>query len=527
MEGGSVTYPQFAPEITYFGFGPDETRFGNSLDLRFISDDEQRILKRLRNQLQGHAKTNRLKQNYYEASQIIRHLDIAVPRVLTDIGTAIGWAGTVVDILDERIDFLGWTTDTGDVNGLDLVFADNDLGVESGFGHVDALTTGCSFVTVGNEDDSRERQKIAVESSSTATVIWDYAKRRSIAGLSQTYDEQNHLVMETLYLENANIVFARDIISGEMEVVSRDQHDMGRCFMTRLPNRSRPFQRDGRSEITRTVRYLTDHAVRTVLGMEVNREFYTAPQRFVLNADPADFGVTEDMTKEQKFRQGLTVAMGMVNIVPGREDSSEGDPLSVHEFKPQPPTPYIEELKACASLLSTETGIPTSYLGFITETPPSADSIRQQEFRLVKRSMRRHGGFGVGYKEVALLTLLARDGRADTDFMRRLKCRFADPYTPTRAATADELTKMIQVGMLVPDSSVAYDRYGLDETEQRKLTQDKATYEAKQLRIEMQKQAMLAAQQARAQARQEKRGGSNAGNQAQKKPPVSANGSAQ
>lgn len=522
-----MSAPFFSPEITYFGFGPDEVRFGNSLDARFITDDEMQILKRLRGQLAGHTRKNKLKQNYYEAKQIIRHLDIAVPRVLTDIGTAIGWGGTVVDIMDERIDFLGWLTDDGDLNGLDLVYADNNLGVEANYGHVEALTTGVSFVSVGNEDASRERQLVTVESSSTATVLWDYRKRRSIAGLSQTYDDENHLMMETLYLENANIVFSRDPFSGQMQVVDRDQHNMGRCFMTRLPNRSRPHQLDGRSEITRTVRYLTDHAVRTVLGMEVNREFYTAPQRFVLNADPADFGVDEDMSPTEKFARGLSIAMGMVNIVPGRQDTTEGDPVSVHEFRPQPPTPYVEQLKACASLLSTETGIPTSYLGFVTENPPSADAIRQEEFRLVKRSMRRHGGFGVGWNETALLCLLARDGDADIDFMRRLKSNFADPYTPTRAATADELTKMIQVGLLVPDSSVAYERYGLDENEQRRLEMDKQKWEAKQLRKQMQEQAMAAAQQARAQADQERRGGENNGTRAQERPPRSSTGSAE
>jgi hypothetical protein len=39
-----------------------------------------------------------------------------------------------------------------------------------------------------------------------------------------------------------------------------------------------------------------------MLGMEVNREFYTAPQRFILNAKPEDFGVTEGMSKAEKFR---------------------------------------------------------------------------------------------------------------------------------------------------------------------------------------------------------------------------------
>lgn len=517
-----MTMPQYNPELMYFGTGPDEIRFTN-LD---VSTDEYQILKKLRAQLLKHRDSNKIKNDYYEAKNVVKHLEIAVPRVLTDIGTAIGWGGTVVDVLDERIDFLGWMTDDGDVHGLDDAFADNDLLVESNYGHIDALTTGVSFISVGNDGvGSARRQLITVESSSTATVLWDYRKRRSIAGLSQTYDDENNLVMETLYLEMANIMFARNPLSREMEVVNRDQHDIGRCFMTRLPNRARPYQLDGRSEITRTVRYLTDHAVRTMLGMETNREFYTAPQRFVLNAKPEDFGVTEEMPAEKKFMRGLSIAMGMVNIVPGREDNTEGDPVSVVELKPAPPTPYIEEMKACASLLSAETGIPTPYLGFVTENPPSADSIRQEEFRLVKRSMRRHGSFGVGWKEVGLLTLLARDGAADTDFMRRLKCKFADPYTPTRAATADELQKMIASNVLVPDSGVTYDRYGLDETEQKRLEKDKVTFEAKQARKAAQDMAMAAAAAAKAGG---PRPGQPGGQPSPtKKPPVSNSGSAQ
>lgn len=525
-----MTAPFYTPEIDYFGTGPDDIRLTNVVDNMFLSDEERKILKKLRSQLLLHARKNKEKQNYYEAKQVIKHLDIAVPRVLTDIGTAIGWAGTVVDILDERIDFLGWVTDDGDVDGLDLVYADNELAVESNFGHIDSLTTGVAFVTVGNEDESRERQLVTVESSSTATLIWDYRKRRAIAGLSQTYDDEKTLIMETLYLENANIVFARNPLNRELEMVSRDQHNIGRCFMTRLPNRARPYQLDGRSEITRTVRYLTDHAVRTILGMEVNREFYTAPQRFVLNANPEDFGVTDAMTPEQKFRRGLSIAMGMVNIVPGRDDTTEGDPVSVHEFRPQPPTPYIEQLKALTALVSAETGIPIPYLGFVTENPPSADSIRQEEFRLVKRSMRRHGGFGVGWKETALLCLLARDGDADTDFLRRLKCNFADPYTPTRAATADEIVKMVQAEVLVPDSTVTYDRYGLDDNEQRRLERDKQEYEAKQIRQQQQQLRMQEASAARTAARTggaENRGGANSGTNAQKKPPRDSSGSAQ
>lgn len=469
--------PYYDPTVDYYGYGPGEGVLG-TLDLNYITDDEQLILGRLRAKILFHQLGNRQKQLYYEANQIIQHLDIAVPRILTDIGTAVGWAGTTVDVLDERIDFLGWECPGGELDGLDEAYDFNNLNIESNFAHVDALTTGVSFVSVGNDEDGN--QIVYVESSSNATVLWDYKRRRSIAGLSQTRDEWGIVVMETLYLQDANITFERDPLSRNMEITSRDQHNCGRCFMTKMPNRSRPYQVEGRSEITRSVRYYTDAAVRTMLGMEVNREFYTAPQRMILNARPEDFGVTPDMTGDQKFRRGLTVAMGMVNIVPGRQDQDDGDPVSVHEFKPQPPTPYIEQVKAYSIQMSAETGIPATMFGFVTDNPVSADAIAKGENRLVRRSRRRIDSFSVGWLEVARLILLARDGTVDETFMRELRARFGDPTTPARAASADEVQKYVASGVWVPDSTVTYDRSGLSPVEQAQMEADRTKYDAKQ-----------------------------------------------
>lgn len=495
-----MTEMVFDYQVDYLGAGPDDP----TPAIKFLTKEEQKILQKLRGEIKAHIRPNAIKDDYYQANQIVKHLDIAVPRNLTDIGTAVGWAGTTVDAIDERCDWLGWVTDDGDVNGLDEVYSENNLEVESNFSQVESLTTGVSFVTVGNEafdilgnpltDGDKSRQIVTVESSSTASVLWDYRKRRSIAGLSQTVDDKGNIVMETLYLEMANIVMMRDPVSGIMEIVERDQHNIGRCFMTRLPNRSRPSQMYGRSEITRAVRYYTDAAVRTMLGMEVNREFYTAPQRFVLNAKPEDFGVTSDMSNEEKFRRGLGVAMGMINVVPPREDNTEGDPPAVVEFKPAPPTPFIEQVKAYSIQMSAETGLPATLFGFVTDNPTSGDAIVKSEFRLTKRASRRISTWGAGWREVGLLCLLARDGDADVDFVRRLRSKYANPMLPTPAATADKIQKYIAAEVLVPDSDVTYElTEELDERQIAQLKKDKTAHEAKMLRKAMQDAEIAAA----------------------------------
>lgn len=286
-----------------------------------LDDDEERLVGQMRAQIRKFAAKNAIKNDFYEGKQKTRQLDIAVPPGLQDLAVSMGWPGTAVDVLEERLDFLGWTS-VQDLMGLDDVFRENSLGVEAGRGHLDALITGTDFVTVGRGDTNYGEPDVlvTVESASSATTLRNYRARRSEAGLSQTRNEFGAVEMETLYLPNSTIGFARNERTKKLEVISRDDHNAGRVFMARLVNRDRASDLDGRSEITRPVMYYTDAAIRTMLGMEINREFYTAPSRYALGADPEQFGVNEDSTESEKRQAGWKAAMGRFNVIPRTED---------------------------------------------------------------------------------------------------------------------------------------------------------------------------------------------------------------
>lgn len=51
--------------------------------------------------------------------------------------------------------------------------------------------------------------------------------------------------------------------------------------------------------------------------------------------------------------------------------------------------------------------------------------------------------------------------------------KWRDASTPTRAAAADEATKLIAAQVLQPDSSVTYDRIGLSQQEQDQLERER------------------------------------------------------
>lgn len=435
-----------------------------------LSDDESAVYGALRSRLNFFAPRNKVKNQYYEAKQTVRKLDIAVPPQLSDLHVAVGWPGTVVDVLEERLDLLGWGS-TSDLMGLDEVFVDNQLAIESGQGHLDTLINGTDFVSVGRGSDDEPDVLVTVESASSATGLWDQRTRRLSSAMSETRDEFGRVLMETLYLPDETIVFQRNAITGTVEIISRDPHGMGRVPVARLRNRERASRIEGRSEITKAVQYYTDAAVRTMLGMEINREFYTAPQRYALGATPEQFGVDEDASPEELKRAGWRVTMGHLNILPRDEDSGELPQMG--EFSPKPPTPYIEQVKAYSMQLAAESGIPATYLGFVTDNPSSADAIRQAEYRLVKRAERRQTSFGQAWLEVAYLALLVRDGEVDRDKFRGIYVDWRDASTPTRAAAADEATKLIAAGVFPPDSGVTYDRIGLTRQDQERLSVDR------------------------------------------------------
>jgi len=248
---------------------------------------------------------------------------------------------------------------------------------------------------------------------------------------------------------------------------------LGRVPVARALNRERASDVNGRSEITRKVVYLTNAAIRTLTGMEINREFYTSPKWTALNTDPAVFGLSETNSPEENRRQGWKSTSGTMNAIPPQVDE-EGNPVEpkLHEFRPAPPTPYIEQIKAYSQLLAAESGIPAPYLGFVTDNPSSADSIRQQEYRLVKRAERRQTSFGLAWREVAYLALLFRDGGVDPDVFREVGVKWRDASTPTRAAASDEVMKYISVGVLQPDSKVTWDRAGFSQQEQQEMERD-------------------------------------------------------
>ena len=427
-----------------------------------LSPEESSLISTLTDKLMDHQFQNSVRECYYEGKQRLKDLNISVPPGLKMLNSVVGWAGTAVDVLEERLDFEGWIGGTN--LGLDAIYRANELDLESSQGHKDALIYGSGFVFVGKGQEGEPDPLITIESPKRATAIYDMRTRRPIAALLARFNEKGVVDGGSLYLPNSTITFG--LGRNEWLEIARDDHNLGRVPCAPLINNPRSGDPWGRSEITRAVMSITDSAMRTLVGAEISREFFASPQRYILGASEDAF-----VDADGNPTNGWSVIQGRVLGLGYNDD--DGVMPQVGQFSSNSPAPFFDQLRAYAQMLAAETSIPTSYLGLQTDNPASADAIRALENRLVKRAERRQKQFGRTWSEVAKLSLLVRDGAIPSE-VNDVRPIWRDASTPTVAASTDAAVKLIQAGVLLADSEVTYNRLNFSDAEKAQLARDKA-----------------------------------------------------
>lgn len=438
--------------------------------MAMLADEHSTIVDSLLNRLTVVQGANTVKERYYTGQQRLKDLGISIPPQMRNLDVVIGWPSTTVDVLDERLDWNSWM-DTGDRFGLSDVFYSNNLDVEAPLAHLDALIYGVAFVAVSTGGAGEPSPLITVESPKYMTCEFDARTRRVSAAVSVRYKDTS-LVGEdsstvdtvTLYLPDATYWLQRPTYGGGWTVIDQDDHQLGVVPVARLVNRPRAGAMGGRSEITNAVRGYTDAALRTLVGSEVAREFYAAPQRWIMGA-PESFFVDESGNPRSAWQSYMGRFLGLESY---EDDQGKLHNPEIGQFPSNTMDPYFNQIKALAQLLSAETAIPATYLGFVTENPSSADAIRTMEARLVKRAERRQAMFGHAWTQVGQLSVMVRDGIAAADSppeLQRVRPLWTDAATPTKAAAADEVQKMVAQGVYTPDGDYTAKRLGMNSVD--------------------------------------------------------------
>ena len=434
------------------------------LSLVMLSDDERNLLDALNAELMSCRFDLQIRDCYYNGEQIIRDLKISVPPQLRGLHTVIGWPQIGVDALEQRLDIETWRyADDPDSSQelLDLV-EPNELIAESQLAHLDALIYGRSYVAVGSGDCGTDDcpPLISVESPMDMTVFYD-ARARAVTAALRSH-RMGELPAAVLYLPDQTIHVVQE--SHGWEVIDRDVHNLGIVPVVRISNRQRTAERVGKSEITNAVMSITDSACRTLLGMEVAREFYGAPQRYILGASESAFQDAEGNAKS-----AWETYIGRVLAL---ERDENGDVPTVGQFAAHDPSTYTKIVDLYARIMATQLGLPPHYLGYTTDNPASADAIRSTEAQLVKRAERKQTLFSAPWQQVLKLALLVKTGDIP-DRTKRIETVWTNPATPTVAAQTDAAVKLVAAGILPADSDVTLKLVGLTEAERQRVQSDR------------------------------------------------------
>lgn len=438
-----------------------------SQPLTALNASEEQQIETLHTKVLFHRARLDLANAYYGGENTVRSLGIAIPPQLAHLRAVIGWPGVIVDSLDERLDVEGFRYGPSSGADMDLwteIWQPNNLDEESQLGHLDALIFGRSFVTVGAGDGAGDPPAICVESPRDMAVMFD-PKTRKITVAFRIYGTFREL-LGTLYLPNQTVFVQQS--PGGWQVTDRDVHNLGQVPVVQLTNRSRTAERDGVSEITVAVASITDAACRTALGMEVAREFFAAPQRYILGASEDAF-MNADGTKKNAWETYL----GRVLALEGTDNGSGGVQLpTVGAFPAGDPTAFTGVLDAYAKVISSMTGLPSDYLGLETSIPASADAIRMGTDRLMQKVRRKQRAFGGGWECVMRLALLLQTGDVP-DEAQSLETIWRNPEIPTPVATTQSIGQQVDTGIVPPTSDVVLGKLGYSAVEIAQLDADR------------------------------------------------------
>jgi hypothetical protein len=415
---------------------------------------------------------------YYDGLQRMQNLGISVPPALSGIRTVVDWPRICVDPLVQRCVLDGFrlagATDVDDE--LQQHAQANDLAAELPLAFLDAFVAGRGYVIVGSPDVEGESPLVTVESPLNMAVVWDPRTRR-ITSAFQAYEVEG-VYRSVLYKPDQTISMSRNDF-GSWAIDNIDDHNFGEVPVVRLPNRARTTDREGRSEISAAVMNTTDSTCRSLLGMEIAREFYSVPHRYILGATESDFVGADGVAKSS-----LDMVMSKM-LALERDDS--GQTPTVGQFQAFDPSVFTKIIDEHAQLMASYTGFPPSYFGQTsTANPASADAIRVAENGLIKRSLQAQAQFSGPLKKVMqLVWRFAHNGETLPKEVQQLEADWRDPATATPAGTSDAITKQISVGAIPATSDVTLGRLGYTAIERERLAADRAVDAGAQVLAEL------------------------------------------
>lgn len=419
-------------------------------------------------------------RSYVEMKQATKDLGISIPPDLVKVNTVVGWADKAMRVRAVRSKFQGFVFEGEQDRRLDALARRNRLASKYSMGCRGALTYGCSAMTV-MRGATRRQPPVMVRgfSANQCVMLWDKDEDAIGCGLAVVgVDREGVASRYVLHEPDAVVTLWRDE-EYDWECLV-EPHPMGRPLMVPLVHDADDDRPLGHSVITPEVMGIIDKAMRDVLRMEVGAEFFTAPQRYILGADPDLFGydqvreVAEDGGTDDDDdapdaptptdpRKMMRAYLGAFLAL---TRDANGEVPQVGQFAPGDAGNFIAVFENDAQRFSGATNVPLGQLGVLSNTYTSSDALGAANDPLILDVEALNVRMGESMEEVARLMMALDAGvgydRLD-DRQMGVIAQFADPAQPTISATADAWTKIGAADQSLVGTRVWYEGLGLSK----------------------------------------------------------------
>lgn len=432
-----------------------------------LTEREQLIAWRLAAQLFSRRAEYLLSQQYYDGTQLVPSLGISVPPELESLRAIVGWGGSAVDAVSERLVMQGFILNgKSDVDDELLeTFQSNNMDAEAPMVHDDSMICGNGLVLIGV---NKNQEPVITGESPLNMAVHVHRATGIVTGGYQTYLDADP-VSET-YGRMRSALYTPEVdthmVAGEnggWEVVDRDEHpetaEHG-CSVVAFTNRPSTGNRIGTSEIAPAWRNCMNRAARTWVELEVMREFHILRKIMFLGASERAFQDAEGNIK--------TVWESYADFMPAIEADEEGNVPEVKEIQGQSPEGLLKIIDGEARLMSGYTGLNPQNMGIInTGNPVSGDSIRMADQRLTARTQRKAAGYGNGWVRVGRWTYLVRG--EDRPELKRAEVDWGPMGIPTPAADSAAAAQQRAAGQIPDRSATVQARLGYSAIERKNM----------------------------------------------------------
>jgi len=429
-----------------------------------LTDDEQRTLRRLVDQLKQKRRRNELRSAFMDSKHILRQLPPTVPGYIRQMGIVLGWPAKAVEALARRAKLDGFTLPGADLSsyGLDRIVDSNGYVRESRIHHIASLEHGPAFLvsTLGGEGEPDVL--ITRRSALDGTGTWNVRTRHLDDFLSVVEWKDGEPSEFNLYLPGVTVMCAAG------RVQNRSPHSLPRIPVEPLVYNARDGRPFGSSRITRPIMSITQSAVRTIMRSEGTADFYSAPIIALLGAS------------EDTFGQSPRLQMLMSNMfgIPDDEDAAPGrERVDMKQIEQASQEPHVKQLEVWAQLFAAEACIPVSSLGIgaTQANPTSAESYTASREDLIDAAEDASDGWATGHIRTLqnAWMLAAGESQIPPDLLK-LQPVWRDPRHPSKAAEADWMTKVASVLPWVAEADSALDLIGVRPDVAERLRADRA-----------------------------------------------------